>query len=168
MSYTSESIEQLEAKAVANYNATKKTLKKLKQLKPQVMDKKIHALHEKEFEKIDCLECARCCKNISPAMYPSDLRRMASFMKTTSSKLIDTYLQTDDEGDFVFRSQPCPFLGENHLCAIYPARPKACRDYPHTDRKRFHQILNLTARNSKICPAVFNIIEKMKKELGRT
>ncbi len=30
---------------------------------------------------------------------------------------------------------PCPFLGDDNYCSVYEARPKACREYPHTDRK---------------------------------
>ena len=76
---------------------------------------------------------------------------------------IDAYLEMDEEEEYVFRLQPCPFLGTDNYCAIYASRPKACREYPHTDRKRFYQILDLTAKNTKVCPAVFNIVE----ELGR-
>ncbi|HYX06053.1 MAG TPA: hypothetical protein VE912_04900 [Bacteroidales bacterium] len=48
---------------------------------------------------------------------------------------------------------------------VYEDRPRACREYPHTDRKKFHQILNLTLKNSEVCPAVFMVIEKLKKEI---
>jgi Fe-S-cluster containining protein len=44
-------------------------------------------------------------------------------------------------------------------------RPKACREFPHTDRKKFQQIANLTLKNVEICPAAFNIVEKMKEKL---
>jgi uncharacterized protein len=120
-------------------------------------------LHDKEFSKIDCLECANCCKTISPAMNDTDVSRMASFFKIKASDFIDKYLYLDSEGDYVFNSTPCPFLMDDNKCQIYASRPKACREYPHTDRKRFYQLLDLTAKNSKVCPAVFNIVEQIKK-----
>jgi Fe-S-cluster containining protein len=46
---------------------------------------------------------------------------------------------------------------------IYEVRPKACREFPHTDRKKFQQISDLTLKNIPICPAAFNIVEEMKK-----
>jgi Fe-S-cluster containining protein len=57
---------------------------------------------------------------------------------------------------------PCPFLGADNYCSVYDDRPKACREYPHTDRKRFYQILDLTLKNTSTCPAVHLVIEKLK------
>lgn len=164
MSYTSDSIELMRAKAVAGYKATRKLLKSLKKQKPQVIDKYFHAQHHQEFSHIDCLECANCCKSISPAMYTSDVKRMASATKMKMQEFIDTYLDLDDDEEYVFKTTPCPFLGPDNYCAIYPSRPKACREYPHTDRRRMYQILDLTARNTKVCPAVFNIVERLKQD----
>jgi hypothetical protein len=48
---------------------------------------------------------------------------------------------------------------------IYDVRPKACREFPHTDRKKFQQISNLTLKNVAICPAAYNIVEEMKKQI---
>jgi Fe-S-cluster containining protein len=164
MSYTTISIENMRAKAVAGYKATRKLLKSLKKQKPQTIDKYFHAQHSKEFDQIDCLECANCCKTISPAMYTSDVKRMASAMKMKMQDFIDAYLNLDEDEEYVFKNSPCPFLGDNNYCVIYPSRPKACREYPHTDRKRMYQILDLTARNTKVCPAIFNIVERLKQD----
>jgi Fe-S-cluster containining protein len=46
---------------------------------------------------------------------------------------------------------------------IYEVRPKACREFPHTDRKKFQQISDLTLKNN--LPGCFNIVEEMKKKL---
>jgi Fe-S-cluster containining protein len=47
---------------------------------------------------------------------------------------------------------------------IYEVRPKACREYPHTDRKKFQQITDITLKNVAICPAAYNIVEEMKRK----
>jgi hypothetical protein len=47
---------------------------------------------------------------------------------------------------------------------IYDYRPKACREYPHTDRKRFYQVLDLTMLNRELCPIVYEVVEGLKKE----
>jgi hypothetical protein len=78
--------------------------------------------------------------------------------------MIEQYLQLDEEGDYVFRETPCPFLMPDNYCMIYEVRPRACREYPHTDRARFHQILKLTWRNTLVCPAVLEIVEELRKE----
>lgn len=163
MSYTGDSIKEMKAKAIADYQSTKKRLKKLHQFKPQKLDKLFHDLHASEFKKIECLECANCCKTLSPSVFDSDVRRMAAFMKMKASEFIARYLIPDADDDYILNTTPCPFLGKDNRCALYQVRPKACREYPHTDRKRMVQILDLTARNTKVCPAVFNIVKKINK-----
>jgi Fe-S-cluster containining protein len=162
MSYTSDSIERMRAKAIAGLKETMKLMRRLGQMQPRKLDKLIMQLHTEEFENINCLECANCCHSISPAMNHTDVRRMASYRKMNINNFIDTFLHLDSDGDYVFRETPCPFLGDDNYCIIYNSRPRACREYPHTNRKRFYQIRDLTAKNSKVCPAVFNMIEKLK------
>ena len=162
MSYTQTSIKNLNLKATVNYNSSRKILQQLKKVSPQKLDKLMVDLHTKEFKKIDCLECANCCKTLSPAIFYSDIRRMASALKTKVSDFIDKYLVEDKDGVYVYKKTPCPFLDDDNYCIVYNSRPKACREYPHTNRKRFYQILDLTARNSKVCPAVSNIVQKLK------
>ncbi len=77
----------------------------------------------------------------------------------------EQFLRVDEEGDLVLQEVPCAFLGADNYCSIYEVRPKACREYPHTDRKKFHQISNLTLKNVAICPAAYNIVEKMKASI---
>ncbi len=136
-------------------------LKKLKQRPPKDLDQQFLELHEESFEAIDCLDCANCCKTTSPIFYDKDVERMAAHLKIKPIDFFEKYLKIDDEGDQVLKSSPCPFLLEDNKCSAYLSRPKACREYPHTNRKRMHQILDLTAKNSRICPAVANIVIKM-------
>jgi uncharacterized protein len=163
-SYTIKSILLMQSQKPGGQNATHKLMQKLIKAKPRKLDDFVHDLHYIEFDKINCLECANCCKCISPAIYESDIRRMASSLRIKASEFIDEYLIKDVDEDYVFRETPCPFLGDDNYCKIYDSRPRACHEYPHTDRKRFYQILELTAENTKICPAAFNIVESMKIE----
>ena len=121
--------------------------------------------HIQEFDKINCLECANCCKTISPAIYESDLKRIAAALKIKVADIVSRYLCLDNDGDYVFKHTPCPFLDNENYCTIYKSRPKACREYPHTNRKRFYQVLDLKVKNSEVCPAVFNILENLKSQL---
>ncbi|HHB52620.1 MAG TPA: YkgJ family cysteine cluster protein, partial [Saprospiraceae bacterium] len=61
---------------------------------------------------------------------------------------------------FVFSQTPCVFLEDNNYCSIYEIRPKACREYPHTDSKKIS--LGLMKKNISVCPAVFEIVEELK------
>lgn len=127
------------------------------------MDHDVHQLHEEAFSCIDCLECANCCRSLGPAIYDKDIERMAKALKMKPSQVAEQYLRVDEDGDYVFKTMPCPFLLPDNYCSIYEARPKACREYPHTDRKKFHQIYKLTVRNSSTCPIVFDVLSKLIK-----
>mgnify|MGYP001613016519 FL=1 len=129
-------------------------VEKLKRLKPKSLDGEVHQFHDEVFEKIDCLTCANCCKTTSPAIYERDIDRLSKHLKIKPSQLIVQYLQKDVDNDYVFTAAPCPFLGADNYCSIYESRPLACIEYPHTNRKRFYQVLDISLKNTLICPAV--------------
>jgi Fe-S-cluster containining protein len=54
-------------------------------------------------------------------------------------------------------------LGDDNYCAIYESRPKACREYPHTDRKKFFQIYKLSVKNASTCPIVYEVMEGIQE-----
>jgi len=139
-------------------HATKKVFRKMKQAKPNDLDQKFHKGHEAEFKKMDCLSCANCCKTTSPIFRDADIRRISRHLRIKEGKFISDYLRMDEEQDYVLKSSPCSFLEKDNSCSIYDVRPLACREYPHTDRKNMFQVLEITAENSLICPAVARIV----------
>jgi Fe-S-cluster containining protein len=143
--------------------ANKKLIARIKKQKPKNLDSMVHALHDEAFEKIDCLECGNCCKRLGPLILDKDIKRISKFLKIDEKTLIATYFRVDEDGDTVFQSMPCPFLGEDNYCSIYEARPKACAEYPHTDRKKFHQALDITEKNALTCPAVVHVLDGLQK-----
>ena len=154
-----------EALAVLATNAAstnKKFFQRVKKKKPKDLDRQVHKLHEEAFEQMDCLTCANCCKTTSPIITPKDIDRIAKSQNMPPAKFVEQYLKIDDDGDYVFTSAPCPFLGGDNYCSIYENRPNACREYPHTDRRKVHQALKVTEKNVGICPAVYYIVEKLK------
>jgi len=161
-----EFIDQLPQLAKDKNNENKKFFNKLKKRPPKKLDQIMLTLHNDEFEKTDCLQCANCCKTTGPLFTVKDIERIAKFFKMKPQKFEERYLRKDEDGDFVLQQVPCTFLGADNYCSIYEVRPKACREYPHTDRKKFQQISNLTLKNVAICPAAYNIVEKMKAKLG--
>jgi uncharacterized protein len=139
---------------------------KLKLKKPNRLDELFHEAHEEVFEEIDCLHCANCCKTTSPIFYEKDVERAAKRLRMKPGDFIEKYLRVDEDKDYVLKSSPCVFLGSENYCSIYEDRPAACREYPHTNRKKMIQITDLTFKNTLVCPAVLKITEKVKKELG--
>jgi uncharacterized protein len=129
---------------------------------PRKLDARVHALHEEVFAVINCLECANCCRTLGPRVTDNDVRKISSSLRMKPSAFVEQYLVVDEDGDYVFKSMPCPFLGSDNYCSIYEDRPRACREYPHTDRPRMYQVMPLTLKNSAICPAVYEILERLK------
>lgn len=137
-------------------------LKKIKKWPAGKIDNVIHELHENAFEKIDCLDCANCCKTTSPVFSQSDIERISGRLKMRPGNFVEKYLKIDSDNDHVLKGSPCPFLEGDNKCSIYDDRPSACKTYPHTNRKKMFQLLDLTYRNSFICPAVQLIFEDLQ------
>ncbi|MGS0524949.1 YkgJ family cysteine cluster protein [Zobellia nedashkovskayae] len=159
-------LKELPKKAQEKHNENRKFFAKLKKRPPKNLDYVMQELHDEEFQRTDCLECANCCKTTGPLFTKADVERISKHFRLKPQKFIEQYLRIDDENDYVLQEVPCTFLGADNYCSIYDVRPKACREFPHTDRKKFQQISNLTLKNVAICPAAFNIVEKMKKAIG--
>lgn len=160
-----EFLEELPQRAREKHSENKKFFAKLKKKPPKNLDYVMQELHDDEFQRTDCLTCANCCKTTGPLFTNADIERIAKHFRMKPSQFIDRYLRIDEENDHVLQEVPCTFLGDDDYCSIYEVRPKACREFPHTDRKKFHQISHLTLRNVAICPAAFNIVEAMKKNI---
>ena len=155
-------IQELVQRAKDKEKENKTFLEKIKKKKPKNLDVVMQQLHQEVFDCTDCLQCANCCKTTGPLLIMKDIERIAQFLRLKPTAFIEKYLKIDEDNDYVFQSMPCPFLGSDNYCAIYEVRPRACKEFPHTDRKNFYQINKLTIENIKICPAVYDIVEKMK------
>jgi Fe-S-cluster containining protein len=123
--------------------------------------KKLPDLHEEAFEKVNCLDCAACCKNYSPRFKTPDLKRIARHLKMKEGDFIEKYLVLDNEGDYVVKSKPCPFLGHDNYCSIYEVRPSDCERFPYTDEDVILKRQSLTLKNSTFCPIVYFVLEKL-------
>ena len=160
-----EVLKQLPLKAKEKQTENRRFLAKLKKKLPKNLDYVMQELHEEEFQRTDCLKCANCCKTTGPLFTNNDVTRISKHFRMKPQRFIEQYLRLDEDNDYVLQQVPCTFLGSDNYCSIYNVRPKACREFPHTDRKKFHQINHLTLKNVAICPAAFNIVEAMKKKL---
>ncbi|MBS1688756.1 MAG: YkgJ family cysteine cluster protein [Bacteroidetes bacterium] len=141
-----------------NQKAYKRLLEKGNKNK---MLKALPSLHEEAFSKIDCLQCANCCKNYSPRFKTPDIKRIAKALGMKEGDLVATYLRLDEEGDYVVKQSPCPFLAADNTCNIYEDRPSDCRRYPYTDEDVLLKRVALTLKNATVCPAVFTVLERL-------
>ena len=121
-------------------------------------------LHEEAFEKINCLECANCCRNYSPRFKTPDVKRISKHLGMKESEFIEKYLRVDEDGDYVVKSTPCPFLGSDNYCSIYEVRPSDCARFPYTNEDIIVKRQALTLKNSTFCPIVFYVLERLNSQ----
>lgn len=149
-------------KAKKGYAENEKFFETLKKTRRRDLQELVDEAHLQAFEKISCLDCAGCCKTISPTFEPEDIRRLSKHLGVKPKDFMERYLEMDEEGDFVHKGAPCPFLKGDNKCSVYVARPEACRGYPHTGDKQFRSIMEVTLTNTLYCPAVNDIVESLK------
>ena len=113
-------------------------------------------------KEADCLSCANCCKTTPALVERSDAKRIAKHLGMSPKGFIRKYLLEDINGELMIQRVPCTFLNTDNTCEIYDVRPKACREYPHTDQKDFNRRSKMNAKNTIVCPAAFEIVERLK------
>ena len=150
-------------RAKADFDSNKRMLKNLKKKNSDTL---FQNHHYKVFEEIDCLACANCCITTGPLILERDIDRISKSLRMKPVLFIKKYLRRDEDNDWVFKTMPCPFLDKDNYCLIYDVRPKACKEYPHTDSKNIHQLFGKTLINSTICPAVAMILERTREDRG--
>ena len=123
--------------------------------------KQLPDMNDQAFQKEHCLQCAACCKNYSPRFKTPDIKRISKILGMKEGDFIETYLQLDNEGDYVTKTNPCPFLGADNYCDIYEDRPSDCHRFPYTDEDVILKRPNITLKNSTFCPAVYFVLEKL-------
>ena len=141
----------------------KKFFLKLNKKAPKSIHSVVNQLHDDVFDEIDCLVCANCCKTTPPIITDRDISRIAKHLKMKEGDFVQKYIVIDADGDYIYKTTPCVFLDDDNYCMIYEVRPKACREYPHTDTNRIS--LKLMQKNVSVCPAVYEMVERMKKEI---
>ena len=131
---------------------------------PDEVDERVNRLFEEIDAEIDCMECANCCKMQSPVIRESELWNISDYFDMDPETFKENYLDFDGE-QMIMKQNPCAFL-RNNICTIYEFRPADCASYPHLDQRGIVFKLSGIMGNYSVCPIVFNVIEKLKKEMG--
>jgi Fe-S-cluster containining protein len=160
-------LEFYKTQALQKQKEHKKFLEGLRKKPPKNLDYLTQETHDETFAEINCLSCANCCKTTGPLYTEKDIERISKHLRMKAADFESKFLRTDEDQDKVLQNLPCFFLDQDNSCSIYDVRPKACREYPHTDRKKIYQINNLTIQNTLICPATYVFVEKLRKVLEK-
>lgn len=132
----------------------------LKKADKKLILRKQQDFHEEATAAVDCLQCANCCKGYSPRFKTPDIKRISKLLKMREGTFIETYLRLDEEGDYVVKSSPCPFLGSDNHCSIYDSRPSDCARFPYTDEDVLFKRPKITLKNACFCPIVYQVLER--------
>lgn len=154
--------------ALQKHKDHRKFLEGLRKKPPKNLDYITEETHEEVFAEIDCLQCANCCKTTGPLFTEKDIERIARHLRLKTADFEARFLRTDEDQDKVLQKLPCHFLAGDNRCLIYDVRPKACREYPHTDRRKIYQINAIMLKNTPICPAAYTWVEKMRAKVEKT
>lgn len=163
-SLTHSLVKGLEERARKMEKEQTKYLRRLREKNPKKLDETFRRLHNEVFDYVECLECANCCTKVGPRFQKRDVERIAKHFNMHPKSFRLQYLELDEDEDWVLKKLPCPFLGEDNYCTIYEVRPKACAEYPYTDVKNMRGHLVTARKNLPFCPAVFEIVERLRKE----
>jgi Fe-S-cluster containining protein len=163
MSMAEDILKNWEKKSLAGAKAYKHLIQRTN--KNEIL-RQLPDLHDEAVESIDCLQCANCCKNYSPRFKTTDIKRISKHLRMKEGEFINTYLQIDEDGDYVLQMKPCPFLGAENMCSIYEVRPSDCARFPYTNEDVLFKRPGITLKNSTFCPITFFVLERLRQNLG--
>ena len=152
----------------ATINQNYHFLPSLKMRSPKKVDRIALELHQEAFSIVDCNEM---CQLLPDAASHCHRRRHRQDRPTSGNNRAGVHRRLPGarrgRGRLPHQDSPCPFLGNDNLCKIYDVRPEKCQGYPFMDRPDFVFMTMTHANNAVVCPAVFYLVEQMKRRMGR-
>jgi len=122
-------------------------------------------------QHVDCTTCANCCRYSVVSVGQTEMEAIGRHLGLGAEEVRQRYTEPDRDAATarVLKSSKngCVFLDGNR-CAIYPARPKACRDFPHL-AVGTHSLggrVSSLCRWAALCPIIYNALERYKQVTG--
>ncbi|MDR2286389.1 MAG: YkgJ family cysteine cluster protein [Prevotellaceae bacterium] len=135
----------------------------LKRQNSAKVDATVLRLNKEITPKIDCTLCGNCC-NLQPVLAEEEIETLAKLENITSEEYMEKYC-AEKFGDIYLYAKPCHYLAKTG-CSIYGNRPEECRAFPCTDKKGFTSRLLEMINRYEVCPIVYNLMERLKDEMG--
>lgn len=127
------------------------------------LDEQFAKLHKELFANYDCSKCRNCCKLFSGDFNETEIEPAAKLFEISKEEFIDKYLEMGVDG-YDAKGTPCCFLTKNGICKIENCKPEGCRDYPFTNRPERLSSLYSIIDSASVCPIVFEMLERLKRE----
>ena len=157
-----ELIKSVKNKARKESKENKKFFKKIKKKKPVGLTASFRRFNDEAFSHINCTNCANCCRTSLAVFEKPDVRRISKHFEMTEKEFVKKYLRPHPDYDYLIKTLPCPFLRDDNLCSIYEIRPAGCRTYPPAKLQLTDEQLDVIHDNVGICPAVSEMVDKIK------
>ena len=129
------------------------------------LDSLAHQVNDKISTAIDCTACGNCCRSLVINVTASEVVLLSEHLQLTEADTKEKFIEESQQGNCYINTIPCHFLS-NNKCTIYEARFTECRDFPHLHKPGFKDRLSGTLMHYGRCPIIYNVIEKMKVQLG--
>lgn len=126
------------------------------------LDRQFKHLHNQIFKKYDCVKCRNCCKALGCEISKEEVEGCAQTLDMQEIEFVSKYLEENIDGGFSSKKIPCVFLKDGK-CLLNKNEPISCKEYPYTDKPGRLFSLYGVIENAKICPAVYEILEELKK-----
>ena len=86
-------------------------------------------------DRYECDECGACCRHLIVEIEWYDITREPRLVGNCMpfknyGKEIPQAIPGHGAGATLVGSDPCPFLGSDNRCGIYPSRPHVCLTFP--------------------------------------
>lgn len=130
-----------------------------------MLDERVHALNKEVSAAVDCTACGNCCRTLVINITPEEIKDLAAFLGQTEAEVRAAYIEESLQGNCFINSVPCHFL-DGSRCSIYAQRFTECRDFPHLHKPGFRERALGTLGHYGRCPIIFNVVERLKRELG--
>ena len=136
----------------------------LKQQDGEQIDRIVHRLNDEIAPEVNCTQCGNCCKSMVNVT-SEEVLSLATHLQINLAGFKEKYIEESEQGQMIINAIPCHFLSGT-TCSIYEYRFTQCRDFPHLHKPHFTGRLFGTLMYYATCPIIFNVVEKLKNELG--
>ncbi len=157
-------IDHFHRRAKRHKGRLKKFLRKLDEVVPEGFSLLATKVDRSVWEEVDCTRCAHCCKTMTPIFRPKDIARLSAHFHMSPQQFKATWLEKDEEGQWINQQQPCPFLQDNK-CSVYEHRPADCAAFPHHHRRPLDAYNETLIQNLDKCPATLLFVQKLEKRV---